>query len=158
MTSSKIVSICVSLGEYPTIRYHSPRSPTHEASVLCSHLARFVQAALDEYAQYHDEFPPPTGRPRGVLFVVDRSLDLFAPLLHEFTYQAMIHDVLPLIDGDKVCYKSKDEATGAVKESEITENDNIWITNRHRHMKDLLGKLVSDFNKFRADNPQFEAE
>jgi len=78
--------------------------------------------------------------------------------LHEFTYQAMIHDVLPLIDGDKACYKSKDEATGAMRESEITEKDSIWITNRHRHMKDLLGKLVSDFNKFRADNPQFEAE
>jgi len=70
----------------------------------------------------------------------------------------MIHDVLPLIDGDKVFYKLNDEATGATKESEITEKDNIWITNRHRHMKDLLGKLVGDFNKFRADNPQFEAE
>lgn len=113
---------------------------------------------MDEYAQYHDDFPPPTSRPQGVLFVVDRSLDLFAPLLHEFTYQAMIHDVLPLVDGDKVFYKSKDEATGATKESEIMEKDNTWITNRHRHMKDLLGKLVSDFNKFRADNPQFEAE
>lgn len=89
---------------------------------------------------------------------MDRSLDLFAPLLHEFTYQAMIHDVLPLVDGDKVIYKSKDEATGATKESEILENDKTWIANRHRHMKDLLGKLVSDFNKFRADNPQFEAE
>ena len=70
----------------------------------------------------------------------------------------MIHDVLPLVDGDKVFYKSKEEGTGAPKESEITEKDNIWVTNRHRHMKDLLGKLVDDFNKFRADNPQFEAE
>ena len=117
-----------------------------------------MQAALDEYAQYHEDFPPPSARPRGVLLIADRSLDLFAPLLHEFTYQAMIHDVLPLVDGDKVFYRSKDEATGTMKESEITEKDNIWITNRHQHMKDLLGKLVNDFNKFRADNPQFEAE
>ncbi|KAL8829506.1 MAG: hypothetical protein Q9191_001978 [Dirinaria sp. TL-2023a] len=154
----KIVSICVSLGEYPVIRYHSPRNPSHEASVLCSHLARFVQSALDEYAQFHQDFPPASNRPRGALFITDRSMDLFAPLLHEFTYQAMIHDVLPLIDGDRVFYKSQDEATGAPKQSEISEKDKIWVQNRHLHMKDLLEKLVNDFNKFRAENPQFEAD
>lgn len=70
----------------------------------------------------------------------------------------MIHDVLPLIDGDKLFYELKDDTTGAMKKNEISEKDEIWITNRHQHMKDLLGKLVNDFNKFRADNPQFEAE
>ena len=85
-------------------------------------------------------------------------MDLFAPVLHEFTYQAMVHDLLPIIEGDKVFYKNanKDEANGATKESEISEKDKIWVANRHLHMKDLLEKLVNDFNKFRADNPQFE--
>lgn len=156
----KIVSICVSLGEYPTIRYHSPRNATHEASVLCSHLARFVQTELDQYAKYHQDFPPISNRPRGALFITDRSMDLFAPVLHEFTYQAMIHDLLPIIEGDKVFYKNAnpDEAAGATKESEISEKDKIWVANRHLHMKDLLDKLVMDFKKFRAENPQFEEE
>ena len=85
-------------------------------------------------------------------------MDLFAPLLHEFTYQAMIHDLLPITEGDRIYYKNanNDEANGAFKESEITEKDKIWVANRHLHMKDLLEKLVNDFNKFRADNPQFE--
>lgn len=30
----------------------------HEASVLCSHLARFVQLELDKYAKFHEDFPP----------------------------------------------------------------------------------------------------
>ena len=87
-------------------------------------------------------------------------MDLFAPVLHEFTYQAMIHDLLPIIEGDKVFYKNanKDDANGATKESEISEQDKIWVTNRHLHMKDLLEKLVEDFKKFRAENPQFEEE
>lgn len=38
-------------------------------------------------------------RPRAVLFVLDRSLDPVAPFLHEFTYQAMVNDLLPVEGG-----------------------------------------------------------
>ncbi|KAL2058289.1 hypothetical protein ABVK25_001015 [Lepraria finkii] len=156
--AQKIVSICVSLGEYPTIRYHSPRNASHEASVLCSHLARFVQLELDQYAKFHEDFPPPSPRPRGALIITDRSMDLFAPLIHEFTYQAMVHDLLPLKDGDKVYYKTalnQNEGSGNPKDVEISEKDNLWVKNRHLHMKDLLEKLASEFKAFKAKNPQF---
>ena len=158
LTFLKIVSICVSLGEYPTIRYHSPRNPSHEASVLCSHLARFVQLELDQYAKFHEDFPPSSTRPRGALIITDRSMDLFAPVVHEFTYQAMIHDLLPLVEGDKVYYKTalnQPEASGNIKDVEINEKDSIWVKNRHLHMKDLLEKLASEFQAFKAKNPQF---
>ncbi|KAK4690363.1 hypothetical protein P7C71_g6409, partial [Lecanoromycetidae sp. Uapishka_2] len=140
--------------EYPTIRYHSPRNPSHEASVLSSHLARFVQLELDQYAKYHEDFPPPSPRPRGALIITDRSMDLFAPLLHEFTYQAMVHDLLPLKEGDKVYYKTALSQSDA-KDVEINEKDSIWVKNRHLHMKDLLEKLASEFQAFKAKNPQF---
>ncbi|SLM39447.1 sec1 family superfamily [Lasallia pustulata] len=156
--AQKIVSICVSLGEYPTIRYHRPRNPVHEASVLCSHLARFVQDELDQYTKFHEDFPPPSPRPRGSLIITDRSMDLFAPVLHEFTYQAMVHDLLPVKEGDKVFYRTvvnQGDANEEEKDMEIGERDKIWVENRHLHMKDLLEKLVGDFNKFRAENPQF---
>ena len=154
----KIVSVCVSLGEYPTIRYYRPRNPTHEASVLCSHLARFVQEGLDQHAKHHEDFPPPSPRARGVLIITDRTMDLFAPLVHEFTYQAMAHDLLPIRDEDKTLFKTIVNRGGAneeEKEMELSEKDKIWVENRHLHMKDLLEKLVADFNKFRAENPQF---
>ncbi|KAK2779236.1 vacuolar sorting protein VPS33/slp1 [Emmonsiellopsis sp. PD_33] len=156
--AQRIVSICVSLGEYPIIRYYRPKNPTHEASVLCSHLARFVQDELDQYAQERQDYPPPSPRPRGILYILDRSVDLYSPLVHEFTYQAMAHDLLPIKEGDKITYKTtlNEGLPGEeVKEMEISESDKTWVDNRHLHMKDLLGKLVDDFNKFRADNPQF---
>lgn len=159
--AQKIVSVCVTLGEYPTIRYYKPRAPIHEASVLCSHLARFIQEELDNFAQAKRDFPPPSPRPRGVLFVVDRSMDLFSPLIHEFTYQAMVHDLLPIKDGDKVTYKTvinEGSHNEEVKDMEITDNDRIWVDYRHQHMKDVLGKLGEDFAKFRAANPQFADE
>ncbi|KAI4252651.1 MAG: hypothetical protein L6R42_007883 [Xanthoria sp. 1 TBL-2021] len=156
--AQKIVSICASLGEYPTIRYYNPRKPSHEASILCSHLARFVQAQLDQHAKYNTDFPPVSSRPRGVLIIADRSLDLFAPLLHEFTYQAMVHDLLSLTEGDKVYYKPAASQAGKAekdKDQEIGEKDSIWVKFRHLHMKDLLDELVKDFNAFKAQNPQF---
>ena len=156
--AQKVVSVCVSLGEYPSIRYYKPPNSPHEASVLCSHLARFVQLELDQYAKYHEDFPPQSPRPRGALIITDRTMDLFAPLVHEFTYQAMIHDVLPLREGDKIFYRTALEphdSRGGTKDVEISERDALWIKNRHLHMKDLLEKLASEFQAFKAKNPQF---
>lgn len=150
--------MCVALGEYPIIRYYRPRNPTHEASVLCSHLAKFVQDKLDMYAQFNQDFPPPSNRPRGALFITDRSMDLMAPLVHEFTYQAMACDLLPINDGDKVTYRTNvndEDPNSEEKDMEISDKDKIWVENRHRHMKDTLERLVGDFHKFIADNPQF---
>ncbi|KAL9582288.1 MAG: hypothetical protein Q9212_003377 [Teloschistes hypoglaucus] len=156
--AQKIVSICVSLGEYPTIRYFDPRTQSHEARVLCSHLARFVQAELDQYAKFNHDFPPPSPRPRGLLIITDRTMDLFAPLVHEFTYQAMVHDLLPLVEADKTYYKSLESQPGMAhkgKEQEICEKDGIWVKYRHLHMKDLLDELVKDFETFKKQNPEF---
>lgn len=156
--AQKIVGVCVALGEYPTIRYYRPRTPTHEASILCSHLARFVQDELDLYAKFHEDFPPQTTRPRGALYIVDRSMDIIAPFLHEFTYQAMAQDLLPIKEGDKITYRTmvnEGQPDQEVKDVEISEKDKIWVDNRHRHMKDTLEKLTSDFQKFMADNPNF---
>ena len=85
-------------------------------------------------------------------------MDIFAPLVHEFTYQAMVHDLLPIVEGDRIFYKVTTKSEDGVedaREAEISEKDNIWVANRHLHMKDLINKLVSDFEKFRAKNPQF---
>lgn len=85
-------------------------------------------------------------------------MDLMAPFVHEFTYQAMAFDLLPIQDGDKVTYRTvvnEDEPGAEEKDMEISDKDKIWVENRHRHMKDTLDKLISDFQKFIADNPHF---
>ncbi|KAI1749914.1 Sec1 family protein [Xylaria castorea] len=156
--AQKITGLCVSLGEYPKVRYYRPKNPVHEASVLCSHLARFISEELDEYAQWNPNFPPPNSRPQGVLVVTDRSMDLMAPLIHEFTYQAMAHDLLPIKDGDKTTFHMKfNEGTPEAEEKdiELTDKDKVWVENRHKHMKDTIDKLMGDFQKFLDQNPHF---
>ena len=151
----------MSLGEYPKIRYYAPKNAMHEASVLCHHLARFVQDDLDEYAQWNPNFPAPSSRPQGVLIITDRSMDLMAPLVHEFTYQAMAHDLLRIKEGDKVTYHmtiNEGTAGQEEKDMELQEKDKVWVDNRHRHMKDTIDKLMGDFQKFLAQNPHFTDE
>ncbi|KAK2627818.1 hypothetical protein QTJ16_002464 [Diplocarpon rosae] len=140
--SQKITGICVSLGEYPKVR----------------HLANFVQEELDAYANFNRNWPPPSTRPQGILVITDRSMDIMAPLIHEFTYQAMAHDLLPIKEGDKVLYKTvvnEGTAQEEEKDMEIGEKDKIWVNNRHSHMKDTIEKLMGDFQKFIDDNPNF---
>jgi syntaxin-binding protein 1 len=125
---------------------------------MCSHLARFVQDKLDMYAQYNQDFPPQSNRPRGALYITDRAMDLMAPFVHEFTYQAMAFDLLPINEADKVTFRTivnEEDPAAEEKDMEISDKDRIWVENRHRHMKDTLDKLIGDFQKFIADNPQF---
>ncbi|RKF65025.1 Protein transport protein sec1 [Erysiphe neolycopersici] len=153
-----ITGICILLGEYPKVRYYKPRNATHEAHVLCSHLANFVQEELDAYAKYNPNFPPQCSRPTGTIIITDRSMDLNAPLIHEFTYQAMAHDLLHMKEMDKIYYKTivnKGAPDEEEKEMEIGEKDKIWVENRHRHMKDTIEKLMNDFQKFINENPNF---
>ncbi|KAL7269049.1 syntaxin binding protein 1 [Rhizina undulata] len=156
--AKKMVCVCAALGEYPTIRYFRPPNLQHDARILSELLAKTVQSELDLYAQNHPEFPPQSNRPRGVLFVVDRSIDIYAPFLHEFTYQAMAHDLLPIQDGDKVSYVvdiATAEGNNEKKEMEINDEDQVWVVNRHQHMRDTIDKLMADFQKFLGDNKNF---
>jgi syntaxin-binding protein 1 len=69
-----------------------------------SHAARFAQlfqVDIDEYAKGNPEFPPRTNtRPPAVLLLCERGFDVVSPLLHEFTFQAMANDLLPIEDGN----------------------------------------------------------
>ena len=85
-------------------------------------------------------------------------MDLVAPLIHEFTYQAMVHDLLPMKDGDKVTYKTiihQGKPDEEEKEVELGDHDKVWVDNRHTHMYYAIEKMRVDFKKFLDDNPHF---
>ena len=46
---------------------------------------------------------------RGTLLVVDRAVDVSAPLLHEFSFQAMLYDVLEVQGDNRVDYGEGEE-------------------------------------------------
>lgn len=84
-----------------------------------------VQELLDEHKKSNSEYPVSIGnvshiymylfreqkrsdRGRATLIITDRAMDMYAPLLHEFTYQAMCQDLLRIEGGTKyMCVRFK---------------------------------------------------
>ncbi|KAF8587822.1 Sec1-like snare protein [Ramaria rubella] len=192
-----ILNICVSLEEYPLVRYYLPshqkplgpfnlppesRVPPTEGSgrwrtnlargdaaraeadadstYLTKILAHMVQEELDEYKKATPDFPKSEGaRPRGVLFITDRTMDTFAPFLHEFTYQAMCNDLLPIDNGTKYRYKFQ-TALGEFEDkvATLSDADSVWTDVRHMHMREAIDKLMADFNQFMQENAGFKGD
>ena len=103
-------------------------------------------------------------------------MDMVAPFLHEFTYQAMANDLLPIEEGTKysfvlflgipklpddlqwfVCSYKFQSSLGAYedKKAVLSDADTVWTAVRHLHMREAIDKLMLDFNKFLADNQVF---
>ncbi|KAL1412581.1 syntaxin binding protein 1 [Vanrija albida] len=115
-----------------------------------------VQNDLDEYMANNPEFPIKSERPRGMLFVVDRSIDPVAPFLHEFWYQAMANDLLKIEDGIRYRYTYENTVGGKEdKEAILDDDDKVWVSVRHLHMKDAIDHLMTDFGRFAQEHAGF---
>ncbi|GJE98046.1 Sec1 family protein [Phanerochaete sordida] len=196
-TSKMLVNVCVTLNEYPYIRYYLPshhqplgplkphattRAPpppegsgrwrtqlargqearsfeSAESDYVAKMLAFMVQQGLDEYKRANPDFPKDAGRGRSTLLITDRTMDTMAPFLHEFTYQAMATDLLPIENGAKYLYKFQTAAgTFEDKTAVLSDTDNVWTEIRHMHMREAIDKLMADFNQFMQDNAGFKGE
>lgn len=99
-------------------------------------------------------------------------MDPAAPLLHEFWYQAMVHDLLPIKDGRQyksvaslsvtysltMRYRYTYENTVGGKEQKeavLDDADPIWCSVRHLHMKDAIDTLMTNFGKFAQEHAGF---
>ncbi|KAI9189265.1 syntaxin binding protein 1 [Blastocladiella emersonii ATCC 22665] len=151
VTAKRLKSLLVTLGDYPYIRYYRPvGDPDNNRS---SKFAYMVSSELENHARVDPSFPTTDANSKGTLLVVDRSLDMNAPLLHEFTYQAMAYDLLPLEDG-KYLYavKGQDGAADSEKEIPLDDSDSLWVDLRHKHIADTIKSLLDGFNKFLSEN------
>ncbi|CAO3627560.1 unnamed protein product [Cunninghamella blakesleeana] len=157
--AKQILCLCATLGENPEIRYHRPLDVQGTINRnIPWNLAKLVQAELDNFCKVNPDFPPPRDPPlpRGTLIILDRTIDPIAPFLHEFTYQAMLADLLPVEDtsaGLKYTYEYTQE-DGTSKEVDITlnEQDTVYTNIRHMHIANTTEQLIDDFNKFVAEN------
>ncbi|KAJ7070093.1 Sec1-like snare protein [Mycena amicta] len=197
--SKVIANVCITLNEFPYIRYYVPPyhqplgalkphsstrgapPPAEASSRWRTNLARgaearayevadgdhatkvlafYVQGVLEEYKKATPDFAKDTtGRPRSTLFITDRAMDMISPFVHEFTYQAMATDLLPIEGGTKYTYKFQ-SSVGAYedKTATLSDADTVWTEVRHMHMREAIDKLMADFNRFLEENAVFNGE
>ncbi|KAI8365236.1 Sec1-like protein [Radiomyces spectabilis] len=163
--AKQLLCVCVTLGENPLIRYHRPLDVQGTINRnIPWHLAKMVQAELDNFCTINPEFPPSRDPPlpRGTLILLDRTIDPISPFLHEFTYQAMMADLLHVEEGttgSKYSYEYTQE-DGTTKDEEImlNEQDSLYTSIRHMHIASTIEKLIEDFNDFMSQNNKAASE
>jgi len=63
------------------------------------------------------------------LLLLDRAYDCLSPLMHDFTYQSMVQDLLPM-DGDRITIQSEtanDATKTEAKDVLLDERDTLWV-------------------------------
>ncbi|ORZ37150.1 Sec1-like protein [Catenaria anguillulae PL171] len=138
--AQRLTSLLVTLGDFPT-----------SDNTRSARFANMLLAALEHHSKIDSGFPPGDTN-KSTLIIVDRSMDMNAPLLHEFTYQAMAYDLLPMDDG-KYLYAFKNaDGTDAEKEVPLDDNDVLWVQLRHKHIAETTQTILAQFNKFLSEN------
>ncbi|KAL5100016.1 hypothetical protein RYX36_004343, partial [Vicia faba] len=77
------------------------------------------------------------------LLIIDRTVDQIAPLIHEWTYDAMCHDLLNM-EGNKYVHEIPGKNGGQPERKEVLleDHDPIWLELRYAHIADMLSCRV----------------
>ncbi|KAG0216096.1 vacuolar sorting protein VPS33/slp1 [Mortierella sp. GBA30] len=150
--AKQLVSVIATFGDYPSIRYFRPPETEDGKRTQSMKLAMLLQSELEAYMRSN---PETAGRQQGqgTILILDRSVDVTAALVHEFTYQAMAHDLLHIEDGSKYTYEVEN-ASGDMEQVSVVidESDQVFMDIRHAHIVETASTLTSKFNQFVAEN------
>lgn len=115
-------------------------------------LAKTFQKLMNEFISnnstftYHGQTAGQAHK-RGTLLLLDRQVDALAPLLHEFTYQAMVQDLLEVKE-EAYTYEVDAPKGKIEKQVLLNENDAVWMEFRHQHIAKVLEQLSEKFKEF----------
>lgn len=149
--ADKLVTICATLNEYPYIRYR-------QTSGICSSLATLFKMKMDEFVSsnptwwYHGSGKSGNAnqeRERSTILLLDRASDCLTPLMHDFNYQAMVHDLLKM-EGDKITYgaeSAEDPTKTEDKDVLLNEKDALWVELRGKHIAQVIEILSGRINE-----------
>jgi len=140
--ATSLATVCLALGEFPIVRASNTLT------------ARFASLFLSELQKYKNvpDYPAKNDRGPATLIILDRTVDAKAPFLHEFTYQAMLADLLydKITNGKYTLTYEDNNGQKKTKDVLIDENDSLWTTIRHMHISttlDYLQKRIAEFQK-----------
>ncbi|CAM9793879.1 unnamed protein product [Discosporangium mesarthrocarpum] len=147
MVAQRLVTLCATLGEFPHVRFAADGGGRAEG------VARTFQARMEEFVSNtpqwnfrgQDTLSRSGDGGRATLLLVDRCEDTLSPLMHDFTYQCLVQDVLDVQD-DRISYMVETGKGLSKKDVLLNDQDDLWAEFRHEH----IGKVLNDLgNRFR---------
>ncbi|KAF2588585.1 hypothetical protein F2Q70_00041809, partial [Brassica cretica] len=153
--ASRIATVFASLREFPTVRYRAAKSldastMTTMRDLIPTKLAAGIWNCLAKHKQSIENFPQTE---TCELLILDRSIDQIAPIIHEWTYDAMCHDLLNM-DGNKYVHVIPSKSGGQPEKKDVLleEHDPIWLELRHAHIADASERLHDKMTNFLSKN------
>eukprot|EP00210_Caulerpa_lentillifera_P003581 g3416.t1 len=148
MTVARLYTAFITLNEKPNIRYFLPQkfpsSMAHRV-MICEKVAKMLDNKLAKV-----EIPGWPATPTCDCLILDRSIDAVAPVIHEWTYEAMVYDLLPI---ENNIYKrttgSSESSTG---EMVLDEEDPLWKELRHMHIAEASAAVNDKIDVFKKRN------
>ncbi len=129
----RLATTLITMNEFPTIRHM--KGNQNSLSV-----ATKVYDKLRDHKTTAPGWTPNTDSP-ATLIIVDRSHDALSPLMHEYTYQAMVYDTLR-IENDIYQHETTIEGKKETKPVLLNENDHVWAENRNLFISDAVDKVL----------------
>lgn len=152
--AGRLASAFAAMKEFPSIRFRA-RPPGDDATADGRLLAAQRLAV-----EVHERLTP-LQRAGGLpatdtcdLIVLDRGFDPVAPVIHEWTYEAMAFDLLKDMDPKSNSFKYTAE-TGQGKETKdhiLSEKDELWTNMRHKFIADVQRELSDMTTAFFSKN------
>ncbi|XP_057977797.1 SNARE-interacting protein KEULE isoform X2 [Malania oleifera] len=153
--ATRIATVFASLRELPFVRYRAAKSlDTHTMTtfrdLVPTKLAAGIWNCLLKYKTGIPNFPQTE---TCELLIVDRSVDQIAPVIHEWTYDAMCHDLLNM-EGNKYVHEVPSKPGGPPEKKEVLleDHDPIWLELRHAHIADASERLHKKMTNFVSKN------
>ncbi|PNY04212.1 SNARE-interacting protein KEULE [Trifolium pratense] len=154
--ATRIASVFASLREFPFVRFRAARSSLDANTMTTFHdliptkLAAGVWDCLMKYKKSIPNFPQTE---TCELLIIDRTIDQIAPVIHEWTYDAMCHDLLNM-EGNKYVHQVPGKNGGPPERKEVLleDHDPIWLELRHAHIADASERLHEKMTNFISKN------
>ncbi|XP_022145308.1 protein transport Sec1a-like isoform X2 [Momordica charantia] len=153
--ATRIATVFASLKEFPFVRYRASKAlddPTAASNreLVPTKLAAAIWNCISKYKTTIPNYPQSE---TCELLILDRSIDQIAPIIHEWTYDAMCRDLLEM-DGNKYTYEVSSKTGGEPEKREalLEDNDPVWLELRHAHIADASERLHEKMTNFVSKN------
>ena len=126
----RLFTVLTTLNVHPYIQYQGN-------SNLCKILAQKIEDVfnLNKFCK--------NLKKEGILLLTDRSIDITTPLLHDYNYRALIHDLLEVKNNTLKLNNKK---------IVLSDDDELWHNYKLLHIAEVFQKLSKDFEDFQKSD------
>jgi syntaxin-binding protein 1 len=140
------------LHEHPNIRFCSTIAAQQQGESPRAPAAQIAHSLWDKLSILQRRSGVLPSAPTCDILVLDRSVDVVSPIIHEWTYEALVHDLIELNGNVYKHNVEMEDGKVETKEAVLDETDPVFTDLRHLHFADALVKISEKADDFGQKN------